>query len=125
MERDNRQHARRTLHIKASGRGRAAVVQHGMISYHAGGKSASTLAVHPRIAKRHPEVTEDDVRAAMRGMIRYMRRSGGEWLAVGLDGHGRLVELVYRYDDASDFFFVYHGMTPPSGKTLRELGLER
>ena len=49
----------------------------------------------------------------------------GEWLAVGLDGRGRLVELVYQYDEDDDFFFVFHGMTPPSGKTLRELGLER
>lgn len=37
----------------------------------------------------------------------------------------RLVELVYVYDEDDDFFFVYHGMTPPSGKTLRELGMER
>ncbi|WP_273394692.1 hypothetical protein [Thermophilibacter mediterraneus] len=58
-------------------------------------------------------------------MISYRQRPTGEWLAVGLDGRGRLVELVYQYDDEDDFFFVFHGMTPPSGKTLRELGLER
>ena len=28
-------------------------------------------------------------------------------------------------DMIGGYFFVYHGMTPPSGKTLRELGLER
>ena len=71
------------------------------------------------------EVTPDDVAAAMRGMISYRQRPTGEWLAVGLDGKGRLVELVYQYDEEDDFFFVFHGMTPPSGKTLRELGLER
>lgn len=49
----------------------------------------------------------------------------GEWLAVGRDDRGRLVELVYQYDEEDDFFFVFHGMTPPTGKTLRELGLER
>ena len=85
----------------------------------------SSIGVHPRIARRHPEVTPDDVATAMRWMIRYKQRSTGEWLAVGLDGHGRLVELVYQYDEEGDFFFVFHGMTPPSGKTLRELGLER
>lgn len=85
----------------------------------------SVIGVHPRIARRHPEIEDDDVAAAMRGMLRYKQRSTGEWLAVGLDGKGRLVELVYQYDDEEDFFFVYHGMTPPSGKTLRELGLER
>lgn len=85
----------------------------------------SSIGVHPRIARRHPDVTPDDVVAAMRGMLRYKQRSSGEWLAVGLDSHGRLVELVYQYDSEEDFFFVFHGMTPPSGKTLRELGLER
>ena len=63
--------------------------------------------------------------AAMRGMVRYKQRSTGEWVAVGLDGKGRLIELVYQYDEGDDFFFVFHGMTPPRGKTLRELGLER
>lgn len=52
-------------------------------------------------------------------------RDSGEWIAVGTDSRSRLVELVYEYDDEDDFFFVYHGMTPPSAKTLRELGLER
>ena len=36
-----------------------------------------------------------------------------------------LVELVYVYDDEEDFFFVFHGMTPPSRNSLEELGLER
>lgn len=85
----------------------------------------SSIGVHPRITKRHPDVTSDDVATAMRGMLRYKQRPSGEWLAVGLDGRGRLVELVYQYDEEDDFFFVFHGMTPPSGKTLRELGLER
>ena len=34
-------------------------------------------------------------------------------------------EERYQYDEDEDFFFVFHGMTPPTGKTLRELGLER
>lgn len=28
-------------------------------------------------------------------------------------------------DMTGEYFFVFLGMTPPSGKTLRELGLER
>ncbi|WP_415997349.1 hypothetical protein [Gordonibacter pamelaeae] len=85
----------------------------------------SEICVHLRVADRNPEVGPDDVAAAMRGMIGYKQRSSGEWLAVGLDGRGRLLELVYQYDEEDDFFFVLHGMTPPSGRTLRELGLER
>lgn len=72
-----------------------------------------------------PGITDEDVVAAMRTMIRYKQRPSGEWLAVGLNGNSRLVELAYQYDEEEDFFFVFHGMTPPSGKTLRELGLER
>ncbi|MCI6273302.1 MAG: hypothetical protein MR874_05805 [Coriobacteriaceae bacterium] len=85
----------------------------------------SSIGVHPRVSRRHPEISDDDVVAAMRGMIRYQQQVKGEWIAVGLDGKGRLLELVYLYDETNDFFFVFHGMTPPSGKTLRELGLER
>lgn len=85
----------------------------------------SQVGVHPRIARRHPDVCESDVVAALRSMIRYKRRDTEEWLAVGTDAKSRLVELVYIYDEDEDYFFVYHGMTPPSGKTLRELGLER
>lgn len=85
----------------------------------------SKIGVHPRVNRRHPEVGEADVMAAMRSMIRYKQRDSGEWLAVGTDSHSRLVELVYDYDEEEDVFFVYHGMTPPSAKTLRELGLER
>ena len=85
----------------------------------------SVVGVHPRICARHPEGKEADVVAAMRGMIRYRQRESGEWIAVGLDGNNRLIELVYQYDSEEDFFFVFHGMTPPSSKTLRELGMER
>lgn len=85
----------------------------------------SQIGVHPRISRRHPEVAEADVINAMRSMIRYKQRGSGEWMAVGMDSRNRLVELVYIYDTDDDYFFVYHGMTPPSGTTLRELGLER
>ena len=85
----------------------------------------SVIGVHARVMQRHPEIKKDDVVAAMKSMFKYTQRSSGEWLAVGLDSNSRLIELVYQYDEEEDFFFVFHGMTPPSSKTLRELGLER
>ena len=85
----------------------------------------SQIGVHPRISERHPAVSDADVMAALRSMIRYKQRESGEWIAVGTDSRSRLVELVYIYDADDDYFFVYHGMTPPSGKTPRERGLER
>ena len=85
----------------------------------------STIGVHLRIHQRHPELTDEDVVAAMRGMLRYQQRTSGEWIAIGLDAKGRLVELVYQYDSEADYFLVFHGMVPPSRKTLRELGMKR
>ena len=85
----------------------------------------SEILVHPRISQRHPEVKPEDVISAMRGMFAYAQRPTGEWIAVGLDNRSRLIELVYQYDEEDDIFFVFHGMTPPSKKTYRELGLER
>ena len=85
----------------------------------------SSIDVHPRISIRHPEIAEADVVAAMKGMVRYRQRPEGEHIAVGFDGHGRFLELVYLYDAHLDSFLVYHAMVPPSRKTLVELELER
>ena len=85
----------------------------------------SAIDVHPRICARHPELSEEDVIAAMRGMVRYRQRPEGEYIAVGFDGRGRFLELVYVYDARLDGFLVYHAMVPPSHKTLVELELER
>lgn len=73
--------------------------------------------------RRHPQISDLDVRNAIRSMLCYMQRGSGEYLAVGIDSKGRLIELVYQYSREDDYFFVFHGMTPPSQKTLRELGL--
>lgn len=85
----------------------------------------STIEIHPRIAQRHPEITSQDVSDAMRSMVHYAQRDSGEWVAVGFDNKGRFIELVYVYSNELDSFLVYHAMTPPSAKTLRELGLGR
>ncbi|NHM14538.1 hypothetical protein [Xiamenia xianingshaonis] len=85
----------------------------------------SALFVHPRIHRKHPDVSDEDVRHVMRSMIAHQQRETGEWVAVGVDGNSRLLELVYAYDEEEEAFLVYHGMTPPSRKTLQELGLER
>ncbi|MDY6049741.1 MAG: hypothetical protein SPI77_04150 [Corynebacterium sp.] len=85
----------------------------------------SQIGVHSRIARRHPELTEEDVRAALKSTFSYRQRSSEEWIAIGLDGHHRLVELVYLYDEEADYFFVFHAMTPPTQKMLKELGVGR
>lgn len=83
----------------------------------------STIDIHPRVMRRHPNVHANDVLVAMERMIRYKQRSSGEWIAIGLDDRNRPIELVYLYDEDEDAFFVYHGMTPPSTRTYEELDM--
>jgi len=84
-----------------------------------------SVIVHPRVSVRHPDISCDDVlvawdtclRSGLRG-----NRTPDEQIAVGLDGAGRLIEMVaVRLE--FDSWLIYHAMTPPSRKTLEELGL--
>ena len=82
--------------------------------------------VHSRISARHPELSEEDVLAAWENCLRSSRRSGGvleDHVAVGVDKKGRIIELIatLRPDDT---WLIYHAFTPPTGRVLRELGLD-
>lgn len=57
-------------------------------------------------------------------MFRYKRHSTGEYPRSGSTGVGASWSPTTGMDDG-DSFFVFRGMTPSTGKTLRELGLER
>lgn len=52
------------------------------------------------------------------------QKNPNEYVAVGFDGKGRLVETVAVRSAAGDWL-VFHAMTPPSANTLAELGFER
>lgn len=60
------------------------------------------VGLYPKAFHRRPEVREEDVLAAMHGMIRYKQRESGVRIAVGFDGRNRLAELVYPYDEEED-----------------------
>ena len=82
------------------------------------------LYVHPRITERHPEITKQDVVDAWDSCIRYVprvNRDGLEYIAVGVDSKGRLLELIAR--EVGGEWLVYHAFTPPTKKALRELGM--
>lgn len=85
----------------------------------------SAIRVHKRISERHPELSQEDVVQAMRTTVAYAQRNTDEWVSVGFDGNGRIIECVYVYNEETDEFGVYHAMTPPSSKTLKELKLSR
>ena len=80
----------------------------------------SGVLVHPRIAERHPELSNQDVLDAWAGSIRAIPRLDGEvteYIVIGSDRHGRLVEMVAR-DIGRDTWLIYHAFTPPTRKAL-------
>ncbi|WEV59255.1 hypothetical protein OZX67_01400 [Bifidobacterium sp. ESL0728] len=77
--------------------------------------------VDPRIHQRHPELTDDDVRAAWHAKLLVgPRRPNGDWASIGLDGNGRLLEMVATIDGNGNFL-IFHAMIPPSERTLKEV----
>lgn len=87
----------------------------------------SEVIVHERVMRRHPELTKADIRYAWRNAFVMQRR----WLthpsviaAVGVDMHGRAVEMV-GVETEDGGILVYHAYTPPTSKTISELGLRR
>ncbi|MDR3070369.1 MAG: hypothetical protein LBU38_05085 [Propionibacteriaceae bacterium] len=89
--------------------------------------SMEGVEVHPRVNQRHPEVTDADVLAAWANAIAFVRRETDEkdfYVAVGSDSKGRLIEVVASRETDGQLL-VFHAMTPPTRKTLTELGLVR
>ncbi len=83
--------------------------------------------VDDRVESRHPEqrITKDDAVAAWYSAIRSRPRldkDPDEYLAIGIDGKGRLIELVAIRDTEGDFL-IYHAFTPPQENAKRELGI--
>jgi len=80
--------------------------------------------VHLRVIERHPELSEKNVLDAWNNCIHARRREdkdSNEYIAIGSDQNGRLIEVVAKLD--ADAWLIYHAMTPPSKKTLKELAL--
>jgi len=85
------------------------------------------IIVDARIQDRHPEITDEDVLTAWKNAINVVQRVTSEkdfTVAVGADIKGRLLELVAT-EDSGHTVRIFHAMTPPSEKTLKELGLIR
>lgn len=83
------------------------------------------VIVHPRIHSRHPEISDQDVIDAWDGCMRSIPRladNAGEFILLGCDSRGRLIEMVAKRLDVDDWL-IFHAVTPPTKKTLKELGL--
>ena len=83
------------------------------------------VIVHPRVHERHPEISEEDVLYAWEGCLKSIPRidkDPDEYIAVGVDSSGRMIEMVAKRISTGSFV-IYHAFTPPTRKMLRELGL--
>ena len=77
------------------------------------------IYVLDRVHERHPELSEEDVVTAFRSVMIDAQRDTGGWMAVGLDGRGRNVELLYKVRGGD--VLIYHAFTPPTKKFRREM----
>ncbi|WP_243388815.1 hypothetical protein [Bifidobacterium simiarum] len=64
-------------------------------------------------------MVEEDVVTAFRSVMADAERTDGAWMAVGLDGRGRNVEMLYRVN--GEDVVIYHAFTPPTKKFLKEI----
>lgn len=85
------------------------------------------VRVHPRVNTTHPEIEDEDVVAAFLNTLRSVPRIGTsippQWVGVGMDGKGRLLQYVAA-DEGTDHWLIFHAM-PATTKILREVGLRR
>jgi len=85
----------------------------------------SDIKIHHRVCKRHPELSEEDILSAWDNALKSGVRDGSAFnvcVVVGIDKKGRLLEM-FGVRDVTEAWNIYHAMTPPSKKTLLELGL--
>lgn len=82
--------------------------------------------VHPRVRVRHPGISDEDAIAAWKNALTFKLRVTSDkdfYIAVGFDGRGRLLEVVVAQEDDGSWL-IFHAMTPPTKRTLRELRMK-
>lgn len=86
------------------------------------------IYVLKRVCERHPNLTEEDVVHAWKFCIKSMLRiekEPEEWVGIGYDLTGRLVEIVALRSELNGAWLIKHAQTPPQEKIKRELGFGR
>jgi hypothetical protein len=83
------------------------------------------IKVHPRIEVKRPEISPEDIRTTVDNTLRSRARDTDpvQWVGVGMDGHGRLLEYV-AVEVENSMWLVFHG-APVTKSVLREVGLGR
>lgn len=79
------------------------------------------VQIHRRVHERHPELDAGDVEAAWENYrFAAVRVPGEQEMRTGYDPHGRYIEMVGVLL-VDGVWLIYHAMTPPSKKTLKEI----
>ena len=83
------------------------------------------VRVHPRVSRRHAEVTAADAAQAFENTLRSRARDTYpvQWVGVGTDASGRLLEYI-AVEDEPDGWLIFHAM-PATRNVLIEVGLRR
>ena len=83
----------------------------------------NNVIVMERVHLCHPDIDQHDVIKAWDNIQKSMRRNVKpyNYVAVGIDGKGRQLEMLAFLDENSDWI-VYHAMRA-TRKVLRELGV--
>jgi len=84
----------------------------------------SVITVHPRVQKKHPEITNDDAAHAWHHAIAVANRECNPpdyYIAAGMDSKGRMLELV-GVELEDDTLMIFHAMKLTK-KMEEELGL--
>ena len=85
------------------------------------------VRVHSRVHTVHPDIEDDDAVAAFMNTLRAVPREGTgfppQWVGVGIDSKGRLLQYV-AINDGLDQWLIFHSMQA-TAKVLREVGLRR
>lgn len=85
------------------------------------------VVVLDRVPREHPDVSKDDAACAWSHCIACtpaFDRDPDRYVAVGIDGKGRLIELVVIRKDGG-LWLVIHAQYPPQKDIRERLGLGR
>lgn len=83
------------------------------------------VRVHPRVTRRHPEISIADVIEAFESTLRSRARDTHpvQWVGVGAAASGQLLEYI-AVENEPDGWLVFRAM-PATKKVLIEVGLRR
>ena len=91
------------------------------------GGSVEQVIVLDRVCERHPDITKEDAATAWEHCLASAPDLDAELdrhVGIGLDGKGRLLELVAVRKDVG-LWLIIHAQTPPHQDVKRKLGIER